>query len=274
MVTFKQITIKYKKLTPMLLDDALIFGEGSRKHIKNLISILKNFRKVSGLAINLSKSTLYGIGVSSDDIKNLVISINCKGDTVPFIYLGLPVDKDMSRLCNWSNVIVKFTNRLSSWKANCLSFGVVRPLQSFKEDSKGIYWVKWRTALAGYDQGGLGIGKIFPKLLWKERRLHGDPSQGQKTSMQENIRSIGDAIDGLDIPFNSSFVRKAWRNKVLHSMIDERKEELKVDIFPRIQSSSLLWFSNRWRKENKALNWSVWVSKPFDIGLVVDLSHS
>ncbi|PWA61099.1 ribonuclease H protein [Artemisia annua] len=40
----------------------------------------------------------------------------------------------------------------------------------------------------------------------------------------------------------------AWRNKVVHSKIEERQEELKVDIFSRIQSSTLLWLSNRWRK--------------------------
>ncbi|PWA92818.1 reverse transcriptase domain, Reverse transcriptase zinc-binding domain protein [Artemisia annua] len=180
-------------------DDALIFGEWSRKNIKNLISILNNFRKVSGLAINLSKSILYGIGVSSDQIKNLALSLNCKGDVTPFKYLGLPVGKDMSKSCNWTQVIEKFTNRLSSWKANCLSFGgrltliksvlgslplyypslfrapkkVLNTIESircrvflgFKEESKGIYWVKWRTPLASYDQGGLGIGSTYAKNL-------------------------------------------------------------------------------------------------------------
>ncbi|GJR91619.1 hypothetical protein Tco_0215630 [Tanacetum coccineum] len=128
-------------------DDALIFGEWSRKHIKNLISILNNFRKVSGLAINLSKSTLYGIGVSSDDIKNLVISINCKGDTKSsFILEGkLPF----------------------FWGRSTLTKSVL----GFKEDSKGIYWVKWRTALAGYDQGGLGIVKEACMVT----EVHSDP---------------------------------------------------------------------------------------------------
>ncbi|PWA46878.1 RNA-directed DNA polymerase, eukaryota, Reverse transcriptase zinc-binding domain protein [Artemisia annua] len=96
-------------------------------------------------------------------------------------------------------MVDKFTKRLSLWKENSLSIGGrftltksvlgslplyylslyrarnkvmdalervrIRFFWGFKEGEKGLTWVKWKTVLASFDLGGLGVGSIKAKNL-------------------------------------------------------------------------------------------------------------
>ncbi|GJT60637.1 putative RNA-directed DNA polymerase [Tanacetum coccineum] len=195
---FKGISMNNEETNLSLLqyaDDALIFSEWSRKNIKNLISIFKSFHEISGLGVNLSKSSIYGIGVCLDEVKSIALSLNCKGDSLSFNYLGLPVNKDMSKASSWSGVVDRFTIRLSSWKF----------FWGFKEDEKRLIWIKWKRALASIDQGGLGIGSIYAK---HKSGLMDELGTGLKYGVWENILSVGAVIDDIGIPFRNSFIRK------------------------------------------------------------------
>ena len=48
---------------------------------------------------------------------------SCKAGSLPFMYLGLPVGKSMSRFDAWNEVINRVNSRLSSWKSRLLSIG-------------------------------------------------------------------------------------------------------------------------------------------------------
>ncbi|GKC48064.1 reverse transcriptase domain, reverse transcriptase zinc-binding domain protein, partial [Tanacetum coccineum] len=97
-------------------DDALIFGVWSRRNVKNLVSILSCFEDMSSLKVNLSKSSLFGVGANFNTVNNMAYFINRKADRTPFTYLGLPVGKDKSTCRSWSEMVEKFTKRLSLWK--------------------------------------------------------------------------------------------------------------------------------------------------------------
>ncbi|GKC77815.1 retrotransposon protein, putative, ty1-copia subclass [Tanacetum coccineum] len=79
-------------------DDALFFGKWSSSNAKNLILILNCFEEASGLKVNLSKSRLFGIGVDLSEVEDVASSLNCSHDSIPFLYLGLPVGKNMKYL--------------------------------------------------------------------------------------------------------------------------------------------------------------------------------
>ncbi|PWA65568.1 reverse transcriptase domain, Reverse transcriptase zinc-binding domain protein [Artemisia annua] len=78
---------------------------------------------MSGLRINIEKSRLYGIGIDPRKVKSFSNILNCKNDVLPFVYLGLSVVKDMSKVDNWHIVIDRFLSKLSSWKSKLLSVG-------------------------------------------------------------------------------------------------------------------------------------------------------
>ncbi|GJZ74415.1 RNA-directed DNA polymerase, eukaryota [Tanacetum coccineum] len=176
-------------------DDALFIGEWSRSNIKNLVSILDCFHKVSGLKINYHKSKLFGVGVSPVEVSLLASITGCNPLGSPFTYLGLPIDCNMARVNSWDPVVEKFSNRLSNWKASLLSIGgratlitsvlgalgtyffslfpmpstVNKKLETLRsnffwgsaDNSHKIPWISWNVVLASKDKGGLGIGSLY-----------------------------------------------------------------------------------------------------------------
>lgn len=72
-------------------DDTLFFCEAVRKEVLGCIVVLRCFEMVSGLGINLGKSTFVGIVLEDDCLKNLADDLGCGVGKLPFEYLGLPI---------------------------------------------------------------------------------------------------------------------------------------------------------------------------------------
>ena len=175
-------------------DDAIFVGEWDSDNAKNLIRILKCFEACSGLKINMNKSCLSGVSVSSDEIARLACRLNCKADLIPFRYLGIPVGGNMNLASNWQPLVDKFKAKLSEWKAKLLSIGgrlclcksvlgslgtylfslykapnkIINILESIRckflwggsSDAKKINWVAWEKVIRDKKCGGLGIGSL------------------------------------------------------------------------------------------------------------------
>ncbi|GKD63266.1 hypothetical protein Tco_1305374, partial [Tanacetum coccineum] len=282
-------------------DDALFFSKWSRSNANNLILILKCFEEASGLKVNLSKSKLFGVGVNVEEVEYVASSLGCLHDSISFIYLGLPVGKRMNLCEGWSVVIQRLRDLLSAWKARSLSIGgrltliqatlgsiplyclslfkapikIINALESirarffwgFKENSKGISWVKWNSILASRNVGGLGVGSLHAKNLgllgkWKWRFLTkkdalwrkviygfcgsdgGFDSCRSSRSCQgiwcEIVKAIS-SIENLDPTFSSSFRLKVvngsntlfWKDRSLDPLTRFLELELGMAIPPR-----------------------------------------
>ncbi|GJT92047.1 hypothetical protein Tco_1080892 [Tanacetum coccineum] len=122
-------------------DDAIFLGEWDENNIKNLITILNCFYLVSGLRLNLSKSNLHGIGVTSHEVSRLANITGCAAARIPFRYLGLPVGSNMGRIQNWNEMIQRVKHRLSKWKVNLLSIGGRYTLIRSVLSSVSIYYM-------------------------------------------------------------------------------------------------------------------------------------
>ncbi|PWA66948.1 Retrovirus-related Pol polyprotein LINE-1 [Artemisia annua] len=118
------------------------------------------------------------ISFSEEEVVNIARAVNCSHDSLPFSYLGLFVGRNTNKVDAWSDVVQKFTKRLSSWKENLLSIGgrltlvksvlgtlllnflslfkaleaVISNLESIrrrffwdmKEDENKIVWIHWQ----------------------------------------------------------------------------------------------------------------------------------
>nr|GEU81583.1 RNA-directed DNA polymerase, eukaryota, reverse transcriptase zinc-binding domain protein [Tanacetum cinerariifolium] len=122
------------------VDDVIIFSEWNQHDMDNIIHILNIFYLASGLKINISKSNLYGVGVSSEEIEVMAVETGCSASNIPFSYLGLPIGSNMSKISNWNILIERFKSRLSEWKANMLSSGGRLTLIKLVLGSLGIYY--------------------------------------------------------------------------------------------------------------------------------------
>ncbi|GJX53244.1 RNA-directed DNA polymerase, eukaryota, reverse transcriptase zinc-binding domain protein [Tanacetum coccineum] len=175
-------------------DDVVITTDWNSNDLSNIIQILNDFYKASGLKINISKSNIYGVGVSMEDLVIMARSIGCAAGSLPLIYLGLPIGTNMNNLSNWNTLVDKFKAKLSRWKANLLSIGgrltliksvlgslgiyylsmfkvpesILKQLERIRanffwggdRDNKKMSWVRWDQILASKNNGGLGVRSL------------------------------------------------------------------------------------------------------------------
>ncbi|GJW72002.1 hypothetical protein Tco_0128919 [Tanacetum coccineum] len=69
------------------------------------MNVLKCFKEVAGLKINLHKSKIYGVGVEKGELDTMGYFIRCSVGEVSFTYLGLPIGVNMPRVSSWNRVL-------------------------------------------------------------------------------------------------------------------------------------------------------------------------
>ncbi|GJV51919.1 putative RNA-directed DNA polymerase, eukaryota, reverse transcriptase zinc-binding domain protein [Tanacetum coccineum] len=87
-------------------DDIVIISTyWNKQDMGNIIRILQVFYLASGLKLNISKSHVYGLGVSLNDIEDMARDTRCTSGNIPFSYLGLPIGSNMNLIDNWQPLI-------------------------------------------------------------------------------------------------------------------------------------------------------------------------
>ncbi|GJZ26721.1 RNA-directed DNA polymerase, eukaryota [Tanacetum coccineum] len=127
-----------------------------------------------GLKVNISKSRIIGIGVPTNEVELMASSLGCAHESLPFIYLGLPVGKKM-RLCGRLTLVKSVLGSLplyyfSLFKALAFIIKTLESIRSrffwgFDDSLSGINWVKWSSILLDASKGGLGVGSLEAKNL-------------------------------------------------------------------------------------------------------------
>jgi len=104
-------------------NDTLILGVKSWANLRYMRAVLILFEQVSGLKVNFHKSMLTGINITASWLSEAAFVLNYRVGTLPFVYLGLPIEGDACRLEFWQPVLNRIRTRLSSWNNKFLSFG-------------------------------------------------------------------------------------------------------------------------------------------------------
>ncbi|GJV97551.1 hypothetical protein Tco_1549128 [Tanacetum coccineum] len=202
------------------------------------------------LKVNLNKSRLYRVGVSSGEVEVMARHISCSVGEFTFMYLGLPIDTNMRRVSTWRPVAEKVKKRLSEWRAKTMSFG------------KRLTLIKSDNVLASYGLGGLNIVSLRAKnwalvgkwwwRFWVEcdarwvkviRSIHGSDEglTGREGFRDSNNRGgwndivrVSLDIDKVGIEFTSSIVKNVGSGNNTNFWIDRWVGNQRLcDIFPR-----------------------------------------
>ncbi|XP_071727325.1 uncharacterized protein [Rutidosis leptorrhynchoides] len=122
-------------------DDAIIVNKWDMALLDRILLILDSFHEADGLAVNMVKSSLFGIRVSDLELTEFTSFAGCIKGYFPFIYLGLPMGVSMKLVANWKSLEDKYKKKLSGWKVSLLSIGglltLVKSVLDYPRDLRG-----------------------------------------------------------------------------------------------------------------------------------------
>ena len=127
-------------------DDTLILGDKSWANIRAMCSSLLFLEVMSGLKVNFFKSQFVGVNVSASWLAEVVVILNCKVGSLPFVYLGMPMGGSARRLIFWESLLNRIKSRLSLWNSKYLMFGGRLVLLKYVLSSLHVYALSFSKA--------------------------------------------------------------------------------------------------------------------------------
>jgi len=107
--------------TFMYADDAAIFINPLKEDLEATMTILHDFGKISGLHINLQKSSVHPIRCQNIDLDHLLASFTGLRESFPCRYLGLQLHTRSLQKVHVQPLIERIGQRLPSWKGKMLN---------------------------------------------------------------------------------------------------------------------------------------------------------
>ncbi|GAU24549.1 hypothetical protein TSUD_148900 [Trifolium subterraneum] len=265
-------------------DDTLCIGEASVENLWALKAILRGFELASGLKVNFWKSGLIGVNVDPNFLIMASTFLNCRLDTLPFNYLGLPVGANAKSIATWEPLLEFLRNRLNSWRNKHISLGgrivminvvlnaipifflsflrmpvkvlkqVVRIQREFLwggvRRGKKVCWVKWSVVCKAKKKGGLGVrdvGIVNLSLLakWWWRLLQPGRSLWKEVLVAIYGEHILHRVDWGESRIPSSASRW-WKDICALDKVVESKNWLVESMARKIGNGNATYFWTSW----------------------------
>nr|GEY38854.1 hypothetical protein [Tanacetum cinerariifolium] len=158
---------------------------------------------------------LMGVGVPIGEITKMANIIGCEASTIPFVYLGVPVGANMSRIGSYKELIDKFKTRLSRWKVKTLSVGGRLTLLKSVLGSIAIYYMSiFKNPIAVIkeikairNQFFLGADTDENKMMW----IKWNKVMASKKEGDQNPESV--VANRLNLAPNAPFLRRNPRGE-------------------------------------------------------------
>ncbi|XP_010419047.1 PREDICTED: uncharacterized protein LOC104704705 [Camelina sativa] len=110
------------KLTHLFFaDDLLIFLEGSMDSLRGVMTILETFEKLSGLGMNIVKTSMFCSELSDDTLDQISSTFNLTPSPLPIRYLGLPLCSRKLSVKDCDPLLSKIRMKMNSWTHMFLS---------------------------------------------------------------------------------------------------------------------------------------------------------
>ncbi|RVW74831.1 hypothetical protein CK203_053869 [Vitis vinifera] len=120
LLTLKGIEAGQSTFALFICDCHGVFYQASQDHLTHPSWLLKWFKVMSGLRINLEKSELIPVG-RVENIDNLALNFSYKVGSLPSTYLGFSLEALFKLVTMWDEVEKRFRRRLVMWKRQYLS---------------------------------------------------------------------------------------------------------------------------------------------------------
>jgi Reverse transcriptase (RNA-dependent DNA polymerase) len=122
-------------------DDLLIFLNADERQCAALKLLLSGFENMTGLKINYSKSEVISLNLTTHKENLLAQILECKIESLPIKYLGVPLHNKKLRKIYWDFLLNKISNKLDTWQGKLLSLGGRLILIRSVLNVISIYWM-------------------------------------------------------------------------------------------------------------------------------------
>ncbi|XP_010513296.1 PREDICTED: uncharacterized protein LOC104789266 [Camelina sativa] len=110
------------KLTHLCFaDDLLIFLEGSELSLRGVMSVLADFAEISGLTMNMEKTSMFCSGLNESCVLRLQSLFNLNLVSLPVRYLGLPLCSKKFSVTDCDPLLSQIRKKLNCWTHKFLS---------------------------------------------------------------------------------------------------------------------------------------------------------
>lgn len=150
-------------------DDIMVFTDGTIRSIARVIENFDKFAEMSGLRINLEKTTLYLDGVTDSDRQAIAASFPISLASLPICYLGLPLLTKRMTQSDYFPLLEKIRQKISKWPVRFLSFA--GRLQLISSVLSGIIKF-WCTAFHLPSSCLRELDHLFSAFLWSGSDLN------------------------------------------------------------------------------------------------------
>lgn len=103
-------------------DDLMIFTDGTKGSIEEILKVFDAFDRMSGLRISMEKSTLFLAGVSNQKIDEILNHFQFASGRLPVRYFGLPLLAKNMTVLDYMPLIEKIRKRFGSWTGRFISY--------------------------------------------------------------------------------------------------------------------------------------------------------
>lgn len=207
-------------------DDIVIFTKGTPESLWNTLLVFEDFGNMSGLRINVSKSTVFAAGHGKDLLENEAATAGLSVSALPIKYFGLPLTSKIITRTDSEPLISKIRNRFLSCSSKALSYaGRLLLIQSVIASMKNFWCAAFCLPQACIDE----IESMWSAFIWS-----GNPNDTSKSKVTWEDVCCPVVEGGLGIRRVQEVSDKKVRNKITY---------LKYTLKPKLYDLMCRWFS-------------------------------
>ncbi|KAL0796690.1 hypothetical protein Bca101_068067 [Brassica carinata] len=102
-------------------DDLLIFVDGSEASLEGVLKVLSDFERISGLAVNISKTIMFCSGIPEDTVLRFSNRFGLSSAKLPVRYLGVPLCSKKLSFGDCDPLLLQIKKKMNSWTTRALS---------------------------------------------------------------------------------------------------------------------------------------------------------
>lgn len=152
-------------------DDVVLFCRGDLSSVKILMGCLRRFEEISGLAVNVAKSSIFLASVPDSERAALIAETGFRVGSFPFRYLGIPISPHGLRVTDYQPLLDRIGGYLSAWARKSISFAGRRELiSSVLQGCEGF----WLSILPVPALVLTRLTALCRNFLWRRPRVRWD----------------------------------------------------------------------------------------------------